>query len=123
MTYYNPNPKGKTVGDCVIRALSKILRMDWDSTYAAVVAQGYAMKDMPSSNSVWGQYLIEHGFRKHIVPDQCPDCYTVQDFCRDHPQGDYIVVVNNHVVAVSSGDFYDTWDSGHETVDYFFERG
>lgn len=26
--YYNPNPQGKLVGDCVIRALSKALDLD-----------------------------------------------------------------------------------------------
>ena len=34
--FYNPNPKNKFVGDCVIRAISKIENMDWDTTYLKI---------------------------------------------------------------------------------------
>ena len=30
--FYNPNPLSKSVGDCVIRALSKALNKSWDDT-------------------------------------------------------------------------------------------
>ena len=31
--YYNPNPAGRNVGDCTVRALNKALGQDWDATY------------------------------------------------------------------------------------------
>lgn len=31
--YYNPNPSGKQVGDCVIRGISKVTGQNWDETY------------------------------------------------------------------------------------------
>ena len=31
--YYNPNPEHKLVGDCVVRAISKLTNSDWDTTY------------------------------------------------------------------------------------------
>ena len=50
--YYNPNPLGLSVGDCTIRAISKIIERDWKQTYLRLVSQGYKMYDMPSANRV-----------------------------------------------------------------------
>ena len=80
------------------------------------------MSDMPSSNHVWGAYLMSKGFERHIIPNTCPDCYTVKDFCEEHPEGTYILATGSHVVAVIDGDYYDTWDSGDEIPIYFWEE-
>ena len=37
---------------------------------------------------------------------------TVESFAKNHKQGNYLVNVANHVVAISNGCYYDTWDSG-----------
>ena len=55
---YNPNPQRNNVGDCVIRSISKVLGYDWERTYAELAVQGFMMCDMPSSNAVWGAYLL-----------------------------------------------------------------
>lgn len=80
------------------------------------------MGDMPSSNSVWGAYLYRHGFRRDIILNSCPDCYTVIDFCMDHPYGLYILATGTHVVAVENGNYYDSWDSGDEIPIYYWQR-
>ena len=118
----NLNPFGKHVGDCVVRALSLALDQDWDTTYLELMSQGFSMKDMPSSNAVWGQYLKNKGYKRYIVPDECPDCYTVAEFCTDNPQGVYILGTGTHVVTVKDGSYYDTWDSGREIPIYYFEK-
>lgn len=121
--YYNPNPAGKNVGDCTVRALSKALGQSWGQTYTALILQGYMMSDLPSANSVWGAYLRCCGFKRCIMPEDCPDCYTVADFARDHPEGIYILALSGHVVCVVDGDWHDTWDSGREIPIYFWTRG
>lgn len=121
--YYNPNPDRNLVGDCVIRAISKLTEQDWETTYIDIVLQGFLMKDMPSSNSVWAAYLKDNGYSVYIIPNTCPDCYTIKDFCIDFPQGKYLLAMGSHVVAVENGDYYDTWDSGMETPIYYWTKG
>ena len=119
---YNRNPRGKRVGDCVIRAVSRATGKTWEETYAGICAAGYELCDMPSANAVWGAYLRRQGFRRHMLPDTCPDCYTVETFCRDHPSGVYVLAISGHVVCAVDGDGWDSWDSGQETPVYYWQK-
>ena len=120
--YYNPNPDGKHVGDCVIRALTLLLDDTWDGIYIDLSMQGAAMHDMPNSNSVWAKYLKLNGYHQYTLPDTCPDCYTIAHFCVEHPHGKFLVATGSHVVAVVDGDYYDTSDTGQEVVTYYFGK-
>lgn len=121
--FYNPNPAGRiSVGDCAVRALTKVLGVDWEKAYAMLVKNGFEMADMPSSNAVIDSVLRQHGFYREVIPNTCPDCYTIKQFCRDNPVGTYVIGTNNHVVTVVDGDWYDTWDSGDEIPVYFWTR-
>ena len=120
--FYNPNPHNKLVGDCVIRAISKATCESWDNTYNGICEVGKEMKDMPSSNAVWGAYLKRKGFKRHIIPNSCPDCYSVKDFCRDNPQGMFVLGLDGHVVTVLHGNYYDTFDSGDECPQFYWSE-
>ena len=120
--YYNPNPLKLSVGDCTIRAISCALNMSWKRTYLSLAIQGFQMYDMPSANRVWGEYLKTKGFKRHHMPDMCPDCYTIQDFSRHNPTGTFILGTGEHVVCVIDGNYYDSWDSGIEIPIYYFQR-
>ena len=120
--FSNPNPAKNLVGDCVIRGISIFTDKSWEYTYMELLVQGYEMYDMPSSNEVWGEYLRTQGYIKKIIPNTCPNCYTVKDFCIDKPQGRYLLATGSHVIAVINGDYYDTWDSGDEVPIYFFTK-
>lgn len=117
-----PNPSGLDVGDCVVRAIAIATDNDWDSVYLELVAIGFLVKDMPSANRISNIYLKEHGFKRYIIPDTCPDCYTVRAFCVDHPKGTYILATGSHMVAVIDGNYLDAWDSGNEIPVYYFQR-
>lgn len=120
--FFNPNPGAKRVGDCAVRAIAKAMGTDWEKTYLALCVEGLRAHDMPSGNSVWGSYLKANGFRQRMLPDACPECYTVAAFANEHPHGVYVLALSGHVVTVVNGDYYDTWDSGEEVPVYYFER-
>ncbi len=120
--YTNPNPAGALIGDCAVRAVAIATGMSWDEAYERLTEYGFRMKNLPNADSVWGAFLLDNGFRRSAIPNTCPICYTVRDFCRDHPQGTYVLGTGSHVVTVIDGDYYDTWDSGSE-VPVVYWRG
>lgn len=119
---YNPNPTGRFVGDCTVRAVSAALGIDWEQAYELITDAGYKMGDMPSSDSVWGAVLRQNGFYRTSIPNSCPDCYTVEDFAADHPRGVFVLGFGGHVATVIDGDLYDSWDSSHEVPVYYWYR-
>ena len=119
---YNPNPAGRSVGDCAVRAIAKALGIDWEKAYTLIAANGFAMGDMPSSNSVWGSVLRQHGFYRSEISNDCPDCYTADDFCRDNPDGVYVLGFGNHVATVIDGILFDSWDSSNEIPQYYWHK-
>ena len=120
--YFNPNPEGNLVGDCVIRAICASTGKSWDMVFDELTEVARQLKDMPSSNYVWAAYLKQLGYTRHVIPDTCPDCYTIEDFTEDHPEGTYILATGTHVVCAKDGNYFDTWPSGQETVIYYFEK-
>lgn len=121
-SYFQPNPRGKAVGDCTVRAIAKATGKDWDSVYWGLCIEGNLEADMPSSNAVWGAYLKKQGFRRGLVREDCPECYTVADFAQEHPTGTFILALSGHAVCVEDGKLFDSWDSSGETPLYFWTR-
>lgn len=119
---YNPNPTGRFVGDCAVRAVAKALDISWEEAYDLITDAGYIMGDMPSSDSVWGAVLRQHGFYRQAIPNQCPDCYTVEEFARDNPDGTFVLGFGGHVATVVDGDLYDSWNSSREIPIYAWFR-
>lgn len=118
---YLNNPFGLRVGDCVIRAISKALNQSWEKTYIDLCVQGFMMGDLPNSNAIFSAYLRNKGFKRHTIED-CPECYTVEDFCQEHPQGIYVIGTGSHVVCICNGCAFDAWNSLRETPVYYFEK-
>ena len=118
----NLNPRGKSVGDCTVRAIAIATGSAWVDTYLDLCLTGMVMADMPSANSVTTAYLRNKGFRRRTIPDDCPDCYTIEDFCQDHPKGTYIIGTGSHLTTVIDGDLWDSWDSSNECPVYYFEK-
>lgn len=119
---YNPNPEGKRTDDCVVRAITKVTGYDWERVYAELAVQGMKYHDLFEKNYVWINYLRGKGYSRFVIPNTCPDCYTVAQFAEDHPRGTFLLGTGTHVVAVIDGDYYDTWDSGHEVPVFYLWR-
>lgn len=123
MRIYNDNPQGKRVDDCTVRAIAVATGESWEYTYIMLCIQGFMMADMPHSNAVWAAYLRSRGWKRSVIPNSCPDCYTVRDFALDNPHGNYILGTGTHAVAVVDGFIIDSWISADEVPQYYFSKG
>lgn len=122
-TPYNPNPRGRSADDCAVRACTIAVHKDWDTVYLELSVLGCMQGDLISGNHVWGHYLRRHGYRRALIADDCETCYTVEDFCREHPHGTYVLALSGHVVAIQDGCYLDSFDSGKETpIFYWFKE-
>ncbi len=119
---WNENPTGRRVGDCAVRAVSVALGIGWESAFALLANNAYQMGDMPSSDSVWGSVLRQHGFYRASIPNTCPDCYTAEDFAREHPRGVYVLGFGGHVATVKNGKLFDAWDSSREIPQFVWYK-
>lgn len=120
--FTNPNPNKSLIGDCAVRAVAIALGISWDRAYERLTEYGFRLKNLPNADSVWGAVLKDEGFERNAIPNTCPACYTVRDFCRNHPRGTYVVATGTHVVAVIDGNYYDTWDSGDEVPIMYWRK-
>lgn len=118
---YNANPVANRIEDCAIRAVAVAMHIPWDDAFDLIAESAKGMGGVMHLNAAFGAVLRQHGFRRYIIPNHCPDCYTIKDFCRDHPEGTFVVGTSSHVVAVINGDYIDTWDSGDEIPIYYWE--
>jgi hypothetical protein len=119
---FNNNPTGRFVGDCAVRAISLALNTTWERAFEMLAENAFLMGDMPSSDSVWGATLRQHGFRREAIKNTCPDCYTIEDFAEDHPRGTYVLKTDQHVTTVIDGDIYDSWNTSDEVPQYYWTR-
>ena len=119
---YNPNPLARRVDDCAIRAVAKALNESWEQAYVRLFINGLAMGDMAHSDSVWGSVLRQNGFYRDSIPNSCPDCYTAEDFCRDNPEGIFVLAFGGHVATVQDGNLYDAWDSSRCIPQFYWYR-
>lgn len=117
--YYQPNKKDikDEYGDCVIRALTKALEMEWKAVFNELIPYAIEMQAMPNNKVCYEKYITDKG----LVWYGCKakkGCkrQTVSTFTKSHKSGVYILRVAHHLVTVVDGNYYDTWDCGDKTV-------
>ena len=118
--YYQPNKKDlkDDYGDCVIRALTKALDMEWLEVFDEIQPISREMQ-APFNNKVcYEKYLEAKGFRYIGISNKKGTTRpTVQSFAKDYDEScTYILRVAHHIVTVKDGYFWDTWDSGYKSL-------
>lgn len=119
---YNPNPNAIDGIDCTVRALTKALDISWEKAYTMLAVNGFILSDMPNANHVVNATLRQNGFKRYAIPDECPDCYTAEDFAQEHPEGTYVLAFGDHVCAVVDGTIFDSWDSRGRVPMFYWEK-
>lgn len=120
--YANPNPCRREEPDCVVRAIALATGKTWGDVHRELCLLSREMCTMPSVNWLWELYLAGCGFEKFLLPERCPGCLSVREFCRRYPEGVYVIGTGTHAVCVRDGRYLDAWDSGDEVVSCFFRK-
>lgn len=118
--YYQPNKKDikDQYGDCVIRALTKALNMEWLEVFDEITPLSRELQIPFNVKPCYETYLTKvKGFTyKGISNTKGTKRPTVSTFAKEHKEGTYILRVAHHLVAVVNGHYYDTWDSGNKSL-------
>lgn len=120
--YYNPNPAGRRVGDCTVRAMCKALSLDWLPALMLLTAKAVEIYDMPSSNAVSGALLRDFGFERKTIGVDQNGPPTASTLLLEHPCGTVVIAFSGHIATAVDGVIYDSWDSRNEIPLYFYER-
>ena len=125
--YYQPNKKDlkDEYGDCQIRALCKVLDVDWVTAFDLTIPICREMQTYTifgGTCKIGQSNLAKLGLEYHGVSNKRGTTRpTVDSFAKDHPKGRFICKVANHVVAVVDGQYFDTWDSGYKSLYGYYD--
>ncbi len=118
--FYQPNEKDTKdeYGDCVIRALTKALDLEWLQVFDELHPISREFQIPFNCRPCYEKYLSEvkhfeyHGIsnRKGVKRP------TVREFAKSHKTGKYVLRVAHHLVAVVDGVYWDTWDCCHKSL-------
>ena len=117
--YYNANPTGKSVGDCVIRSISVTTGTDYAEIKRALNKHKKLIGAKSfNSNRNPNKYVEDIlGAEKIVFKKKM----TAGEFCDKFQKGSYILDMDEHWSSVVNGTIYDTWDTSLETVNFAYK--
>lgn len=113
--YYNANLNNEKIGDCVIRAISLALDLDYDVVVKLLLKNSKYFNCDLLVKDCYGKLLEDMGFK-------CYDGrgYTVKEIAEDFYNKKLLLRIENHLTASLYGDIYDLWNTSYEPVDVFW---
>ena len=108
--YYNANPYGNNISDCVIRSLSVLTNRDWRSVYDELT-------DLAGDvGLMFDRVEFVEDYLDNRYPRECHYSKTVGEFAKEYPYGKYAVTMPNHITAVINGTIIDTFDPSERVM-------
>jgi hypothetical protein len=119
---HNENPKGREIGDCVIRALSKATGKSWDEVYDELYVIGKKKKRMMNDPKVYKVFLENNNFTLSPARrNECGKMISVEEFSRNVDVDTmYVIHTRKHLTVVFNGDIYDTWNTSSQRAGKFY---
>ena len=122
---FNPNPLNKETGDCVFRALCAVTGLSWYEVFDRCCKIARENGTIPNSGDK-SFVLIrakEFGLEPRTIPrpKKGQKSITVQDFCKQHPVGKFILSTADHNVGVVDGKYYDLYPNYGQKVYKYYE--
>jgi len=124
---YNINPSyedGRRFdnGDCVVRAFAMAADITWMEAFDLLIENARKTYNMPDYKTNFEKVFEAFGFeRKSVKVIAGKKRMTVEDFCKKHKKGHFIVSVANHLTAVVDGVCYDQWNPANKCVYVYYK--
>jgi hypothetical protein len=115
--YYNRNPDDLNIEDCVCRAISTAIRLDYDATNNLLKL----IADMYNCDKLCVccyRHLLEDIFECRYY--ECHDNETVKEVTKSFPDSTLIIRISGHLTMSLRGRVFDTWDCSDKRVDCFW---
>ena len=102
--FYNANPKGLFIDDCVLRSISVAENKTWDDTYLE-------LSEIAQENGI---ILDDVNFIEPLLDSRydrmCYQNMYVGEFAEEHPKGTFLITMKGHITCCIDGVIYDTFD-------------
>lgn len=114
--FYNANPENKITSDCVIRAISLALNINYSDTVELLIEHSNFFNCDMLVKDCYGSLLDNYfllskykGWNQKVgeIVDNLSDCIL-------------ILRIEGHLTCAIYGIIYDTWDTSNEPVDVFW---
>lgn len=125
--YVNVNPKGKHVGDCVVRAIALACGQSWEQTIREMTELGIKKGLVLNDKKLYPMYLQQKGFIECSEPRDANNCkMTINNWVikGKHYNGIYVANAgSHHLTAIIDGKVCDTWNASHQTMHKYWKKG
>lgn len=102
--FYNANPYGNNISDCVIRSLSVLTDRSWRDVYNE-------LSDLAGDiGLMFDRVEFVEDYLDSRYPRECHFSKTIREFAREYPYGRYAVTMNGHITAIINGKIIDSFD-------------
>ena len=108
--FYNPNPKGLLIDDCVCRSISVAEGISWDECH----------EKLSFLSRQQGMILNDVDFVENYLDNRYSKiCYinmTVGEFSKLAPKGHFVATMNGHITAIIDNVIVDTFDCSNRKI-------
>lgn len=108
--YYNANPYGNNISDCVVRSLSVLEDKPWREMYDELTDLAGDVGLMFDRVEFIEDYLDDR------YPRQCHYSKTIGEFAKEYPYGRYAATMKGHITAIIDGNIIDTFDPSERVM-------
>lgn len=108
--FYNANPYGNDIADCVVRSLAVLTDKNWREVYDELTDLAGDMGLMFDRVEFVENYLDSRYTR------ECHYSKTVGEFAKEYPYGRYAVTMNGHITAIIDGVIIDTFNPSNRIM-------
>ncbi len=111
--YYNINPNGEKIGDCVVRAISLALHKSYEDVISMLLENSKYFNCDIIVKDCYSILLSQYQF---ITPNN----KTAQEIASEYKENVLLIRTAQHLTCAMYGDIYDIWDCSNEIADCFW---